>query len=115
MQVKTALQSATTKKVGNKIHGPYIKLSGCNKNRIQQPMRSNSEVLALLAHATTLDELVHIRDHTWPLLHGHYYYWELTLESVSTLTYIFEMGQTCQHIPVQAQHLALRTNYRVYW
>ena len=29
-------------------------------------MRSSSEVLALLTHATTLDEPFHIRDHTWP-------------------------------------------------
>ena len=39
---------------------------------------------------------------------------QLTLESVSALTYTFEMGQMCQCTPVQAQHLALWTNYRVY-
>ena len=31
-------------------------------------MRSNSKVLAPLIHATTLDELFHIGDHTWPPL-----------------------------------------------
>ena len=51
--------------IGNKIHGPYIKASGWNRNRIQQPMRSNSEVLAPLKHTTTLDGPFHIRDHEW--------------------------------------------------
>ena len=66
MQVKTALQISNNREFGNEIHGPYIKPSGWNRNRIQQPMRSNSEVLALLTHATTLDELFHIGDYTWP-------------------------------------------------
>ena len=55
------------RKVSNEIHGPYIKLRGCNRNRIQQPMRSISKVLAPLIHATTLDELFHISDYTYPL------------------------------------------------
>ena len=54
------------RKFGNEIHGLYIKPSGWNRNMIQQPMRSSSEFLAQLTHATTLDEPFHIRDHTWP-------------------------------------------------
>ena len=53
------------REVGNKIHEPYIKASGWNRNNIQQPMRSNSEVLAPLKHTTTLDGPFHIRDHEW--------------------------------------------------
>ena len=58
------------REVGNEIHGPYIKLSIWNGNRIQQPMRSNSEVLALLTHATTLNEPFHIGDYAWPPHNG---------------------------------------------
>ena len=45
------------------IYGLQIKLSGWNRNKIQLPMRSISEVLALLAYATTLGKLFHIGDH----------------------------------------------------
>ena len=55
---------SNNREAGNEIYGPYVKLSGWNRNRIQQLIRSNSEVLALLIHATTLDEPFHIGDHT---------------------------------------------------
>ena len=58
---------SNNREVGNEIHGLYIKPSSWNRNRIQQPMRSSSEVLAPLTHTTTLDKLFHIRDHMWPL------------------------------------------------
>ena len=51
--------------VVNEIHGPYIKPSSWNRNRIQQPIRSRSRVFAPLAHATTLDALFHIGYYTW--------------------------------------------------
>ena len=57
---------SNNKKVSSEIHGPYIKPSGWNRNKIQQPMRSSSEVLALLTHATTLDVLSFVGDHILP-------------------------------------------------
>ena len=59
---------SSNREIRNKTHGPHIKPSGWNRNRIQQPMRSSSEVLAPLAHATTFDEPFHIGDYT-SLLH----------------------------------------------
>ena len=56
---------SSNREVGNEIYVPYIKLSGWNRNRIQQPIKSSSEVIAPLTHATTLDEPFHIRDQTW--------------------------------------------------
>ena len=63
---KNGIAINNNKEVGSKIHQPYIKLSGGNRTRIQQPMRSNSEVFAPLTHVTTLDEAFHIRDHIGP-------------------------------------------------
>ena len=57
------IEISNNRELGNKIHGPYIKLSGWNRNSIQQPMRSSSEILAPLTHAKTLDEVFYIGDH----------------------------------------------------
>ena len=63
IQVNTALQSATTGRLVTKSMDYTSKPSGWNKNRIQQPMGSSTEDLALLTHAATFDEPFHIRDH----------------------------------------------------
>ena len=62
---ENCIEISNSREVINKIHGPYIKPSSWNRNRIQQPMRTSSEVLALLIHATILDELFYIGDHKW--------------------------------------------------
>ena len=66
IQVKTSLKLATTGRFIKNIYELYIKPSSWNKNRIQKPMRSSSEVLALLTHAITLDEPFYIGYHMWP-------------------------------------------------
>ena len=63
---KSWIAISNNREVGNKIHGPYIKPSDWNRNRIQQPMRSSSEITAPLIHATTLNELFCISYHAWP-------------------------------------------------